>query len=41
MQMFGRTPVAEFGPIKLKSIRDQLVNDGLARRTINNYVHRP
>lgn len=39
-ELFGRTLVTEFGPIKLKVVRDRLVADGLARETINHHVSR-
>jgi integrase len=39
-ELFGRTPVEEFGPIKLKVVRDRLIADGLARETINHHVSR-
>lgn len=38
--LFGRTPIAEFGPIKLKAVRDKLVEGGLSRQTINGHIIR-
>jgi len=37
---YGRTPAAEFGPLKLKAVREALVAQGLARSTINGRVLR-
>jgi integrase len=39
-KMFGTLPVADFGPSKLIAFRDQLIKQGLARRTINARVRR-
>ncbi len=38
---FGRSePAAEFGPLKLREIRDGMVNSGLARSTVKSRVNR-
>jgi len=34
-ELYGATPVAEFGPLKLKAIRNRLVSAGLCRKTVN------
>ncbi len=40
---YGRTLVSEFGPMKLKAIREALIAEGLARSTINARIegHHP
>ncbi|QDT17623.1 tyrosine-type recombinase/integrase [Alienimonas californiensis] len=38
--LYGSTPAAEFGPLKLKAYRDQLVRDGLSRPGVNERVER-
>jgi integrase len=35
---YGRTLAAEFGPLALKAVRQQMIDDGLSRRTINDTV---
>ena len=37
---YGRTPVSEFGPLKLKTVRDAMVRSELSRRVVNKYVQR-
>lgn len=39
-ELFGATPAAEFGPNKLRTVRDRLVADGLCRGTCNKYTRR-
>lgn len=39
-QHYGRTPVNELGPLKLKGIREALIAQGLARSTINARIER-
>lgn len=39
-QHYGRTPVSEFGPLKLKAIREALIAAGLSRSTINARIER-
>lgn len=36
-ESYGNTPVAEFGPLKLQSLRQQMVVDGLARSYVNQH----
>ena len=36
----GRQPCTEFGPTAMKVVRQQIVNDGLARKLINQRVGR-
>ena len=38
--LFGRVPAAEFSPLKLKAVREQMIAAGLARSTINHRVDR-
>jgi integrase len=37
-QLFGDSPAWEFGPLKLKAVRQRMVEDGLARTLINQRV---
>jgi integrase len=37
---YGRTLAAEFGPLALKAVRQQMIDDGLSRRYINDHVDR-
>lgn len=37
---YGRSPANEFGPLKLKAIRESLIASGLSRSTINNRINR-
>jgi integrase len=39
-ELFGETPAASFGPLALKTVRQKMVSDGLARPTINARVRR-
>lgn len=39
-QMYGPTPVAEFGPLSLKAVRQAFVDDGQARSYVNMNVDR-
>ncbi|MFO0953994.1 MAG: tyrosine-type recombinase/integrase [Isosphaeraceae bacterium] len=39
-KLYGGTPAAEFGPLKLKAVRQGMVDAGLARTTINQRVGR-
>jgi integrase len=38
--LYGRTRAADFGPLALKTVRQQLVDAGLARATINQAINR-
>jgi integrase len=38
--IYGRTRAADFGPLALKAIRQQMIDDDLARRNINQHVNR-
>ena len=38
--LYGRNPVAEFGPLCLKTVRDRMVSDRLTRQGINKRVER-
>ena len=37
---YARTLAAEFGPLALKAVRQQMIEDGLSRRYINDHVDR-
>jgi integrase len=39
-RLFGTTPARDFGPLKLKAVRDAMVESGLARTTVNRRVGR-
>jgi len=39
-RLYGRQPAAEFGPLALKAVRQRLVDAGLCRKTVNDYVGR-
>jgi integrase len=39
-ELYGRTPAIEFGPLALKSIRNRMIENGLARSTINQQILR-
>jgi integrase len=38
--LYGRTLAVEFGPLALKTVRQQLIDAGMARKTINQAVNR-
>ncbi|MFM9995541.1 MAG: site-specific integrase [Phycisphaerales bacterium] len=38
-RLYGDLEVVAFGPVQLKTVRDQLVREGLARTTVNRHVH--
>ena len=38
--LYGDTPAAQFGPRRLIKVRDRLIADGLARKSINGHVGR-
>jgi integrase len=38
--IYGRTLAADFGPLALKSVRQEMIDDDLARRNINHHVNR-
>jgi len=40
VHLYGRTRVADFGPLGLKAVRQGMIDDKLARRTINHGVNR-
>ncbi|HEY1189424.1 MAG TPA: tyrosine-type recombinase/integrase [Gemmata sp.] len=37
-ELYGTTPAAEFGPLKLKAVRQQMIDSGLSRALINRRV---
>ena len=38
--MFGGLPASQFSPLKLKAVRERMIEAGLARSTINHRVGR-
>ncbi len=40
VKLYGRTPAADFGPLALKVVRQNMIDAGLARTTINQRVNR-
>jgi integrase len=40
LKLYGSLPAADFGLRQLKTLREQLINNGLARKTINDRVNR-
>jgi len=39
-KLYGSTPAADFGPLALQVVRDEMIRSGLSRTTINARVHR-
>jgi len=39
-KLYGHVPVRDFGPLSLKTVRQEFVDSGLARKTVNDYVAR-
>ncbi|MBK8975075.1 MAG: tyrosine-type recombinase/integrase [Planctomycetes bacterium] len=39
-RIYGSTSASEFGPLKLKAVRERMIEDGLTRTTVNGYVAR-
>ncbi|HEX4000818.1 MAG TPA: site-specific integrase [Pirellulales bacterium] len=39
-KLYGRTPAANFGPLALKAVRQEMVGEGLSRGTVNHAVNR-
>jgi integrase len=40
LKLYGRTPATRFGPLALETVRQCMIDEGLARRTINHNVSR-
>lgn len=40
LKLYGRTPAMEFGPLKLKTIREAMIAEGRVRTNINRHVVR-
>jgi integrase len=38
--LYGLTPAREFGPLALRAVRQQMIEDGLARTSVNSRVNR-
>jgi len=36
--LYGTTPVSQFGPLALKSVREEMIRSGLARKTVNSRI---
>jgi integrase len=39
-RLYGKTPAAEFGPLKLKAVRQQMISHGRVRTNVNRHVTR-
>lgn len=39
-RLYGCTPAAEFGPLALKAVREEMIHDGLCRNVINRRIGR-
>jgi integrase len=39
-QLYGRENAADFGPIKLKAVRNSLIRAGLCRKSVNDHIWR-
>lgn len=39
-KLYGRTAVADFGPVRLKAFRESLIAEGLARSNVNHSINR-
>lgn len=39
-EWYGREPAVEFGPVRLKAIRQKMIEDGHSRRYINDHIDR-
>lgn len=39
VDLFGKTPAKEFGPRKLKTVRDAMISDGRVRTNVNRLIH--
>lgn len=39
VRLYGRSPANEFGPLALKAVRQQMIESGWNRRTINDRTH--
>ncbi|MFO0938342.1 MAG: hypothetical protein U0798_17690 [Gemmataceae bacterium] len=39
-RLYGSTVAAEFGPLALKAVREQMIRDGIARKSINQRIGR-
>ena len=40
LKLYGRTPAAEFGPLRLKAVRQAMIDEGRVRTSINRHVTR-
>ena len=39
-RLYGHTRPEDFGPLALKALREQMIDEGLARRTVNQHTNR-
>lgn len=39
-QLYGTIPIGEFGPLKLKAVRQAMIDAGLSRKVVNQYISR-
>ncbi|MBI5764300.1 MAG: tyrosine-type recombinase/integrase [Planctomycetes bacterium] len=39
-ELYGRLPASEFGPLKLKTVREEMIKKGWARTTVNGRIQR-
>jgi len=39
-QLYGKSPAQDFGPLKLKAVREAMINSDLSRKTINQQIGR-
>ena len=38
IELFGNDPISKFGPLALQKVRDEMIDSGLARVTVNNRI---
>lgn len=39
-RLYGETPATQFGPLALRTVRQKMIDAGLARSTVNENIHR-
>jgi integrase len=40
LELFGNAPIIEFGPRRLKMVRDRMIASGMCRSNVNRQIHR-
>jgi integrase len=40
LKLYGRTPASEFGPLRLRTVREAMIADGLCRNTVNQRINK-